>query len=1084
MNFKYLNNLTGWVVFAIATLVYGLSAEPTGSLWDCGEFISSAYKLQVCHPPGAPLFLMVGRLFTWVATLISKDPETIAYSVNLLSGVCTAFAALFVFWTTTLLAKLLIVGRDTELTNGADIIAVLASGVVAGLATTFATSVWFSAVEGEVYAMSLGFSALTIWSMMRWYATPDSPGIDRWLLFTAYMLGLSSTVHLLSLLTLPAFSLMYYFKRYEKQTLMGSLLAFMAGVGLLGLFQFFIIPVLPTIGAHFDYVFVNSMGMPFGSGMVFFILVLSAGIYFALRYAQKQNMPTMEKFVLSFALVMMGFSTYTLIYVRAQANTPINMNNPSDPYSLVSYLKREQYGERPLFNGPHFAAQRPEDGEAYKETGDVYRPVNGQYEVVDKKGVPVYRDEDYMLLPRLGHVDDNQARGYRQWLGLGEEDVPTQADNMRFLFSYQIGWMYWRYFMWNFVGRQNAEQGYFSGDPTNGNWLSGVSFIDDSRLFNQSALSARMKDDPSRNTYYFLPLIFGLIGMFLHFRSRGQDATIVLLLFVMTGLAIVMYLNEPPIEPRERDYGHAGSMSMFAVWIGLSVAGLYQLLKDKLGNGALGIGLLAFTAPLIMVSQNWNDHSRAGHYGARDYASNFLNSVEKNAIIFTYGDNDTYPLWYAQEVEGIRKDVRVVNFSLLAVDWYINQLRRKVNESDAIKMTIPSDAYRGELRNVLYVANADAAKKTMNILDWIKFMGDKHEVSLGGGERMPSYVPALNINVPVDIAKCRANGLIPDSMPDSLVKMAFSMKNTRYLQKDDIAMFDIIANNFQDRPVYYAVTCRPEKVGGLRPFLRMEGMGLRVVPVASKANPGIGGVLGYGEVDIEKTYDAIMNKWRWGNFDKLKTFIDRSYMPSVQSIQIVMIRLIDALLQSGDKERATNVCMKYFEAFPDFNFEFDKNQATSVIQYMYQANSAAKAKPFVETLVDELADNFKMMYAISPTAATDLPAWYSADMAYQRAYSLYKNNPSVPDNIKAQLVDDVRKAQAKMEAAESQLVNSSNALYYMKEDYGRYQSAANTMIRLTASDSTNSEFAKTVKEKLAPYIPAEKPQVPVQQMPN
>lgn len=1096
MNFKRLNDITGWMVFAIAAVVYFLTTEPTGSLWDCGEFISAADKLQVVHPPGAPLFLMVGRMFAYVGSLFSSNPENIAFAVNFLSGICTSFLVLFIFWSTTILAKMALVGRGGQLEKSGDILAVLASGVVAGLSTTFATSVWFSAVEGEVYAMSSFFTGIVSWATLRWYDSEDTVYNDRWLVFIAYLMGLSSTVHLLGLLTIPVITLFYYLKKNESHTPSGIFWALLKGVGLLFVFNFWAIPELPTYAANFDY-FANSMGLPIGYGMVAFTVLLAIlngyWIYSAHKnvnnpgFAKKQLLiaiitPLVLYLVLNItdmqisisglgkiillcgaglasmvnlgprvgkvnyeasiitAVSLLGFSLYAMVVIRANANTPINMNNPSDPYSLVSYLKREQYGDRPLLRGPHFDAEPIE----YKDKGDVYRPVNGKYEVVDKKQEPEYDPEDMMLFPRLGHSDRKEQ--YRAFLDLqcsrdpqtGKAycPTPTGLDNLKFLFQYQLGWMYFRYFYWNFVGRQNAEQGMMMSDPTQGNWLSGINAIDNNRLYDQSIMPKDMKEDPGRNTYYFLPLIFGLLGMFWHFSKRGKEAGAVMLMFIMTGLAIILYLNQPPMEPRERDYSMVGSFFVFCIWIGLGVLGLRDFLFNRvLGNmPASGISaLLALSAPLIMGFQNWDDHSRAGHYGARDYANNFLNSVEKNAIIFTYGDNDTYPLWYAQEVEGIRRDVRVVNFSLLAVDWYINQLRRKVNESDAIKMVIPEEQMIGELRNFLPIIPSNTP---MNAYDALKHMASNKRHSSGAA----SSVPTKNTFIPVDREKAKSWGL-----PDSLIvdTMNISFAGMPYLRKDDIALYDIIVSNMWDRPVYFAVTCRPEKFfttkesRGITPYLQLEGLALRVVPTLSKADERLG-VAGYGRVEPDKMYNHIMNEWRWGNFDKKKTFIDRSYMPSIQTMQFSFMRLGEELIKKDDKGRAKQLMERYFQSFPHYNFPLPKNNGLPMLDILVKAGGYESAKPRIEEFAQYVTDHMTFFSKLDG---------FNEYKAYEAAY--LSRNPNAAN------------------AAENKLFETP--MYWFKEDAQRYSSYMVGLQKMV-QEAGDKDFAEKLNIMFAPFV--------------
>ena len=560
-NFRKVNIIVGWTVFAIAMIVYFFSAERTGSLWDCGEFITGAYKFQVVHPPGAPLFLLIGRMFTVVAEMISDDPAMIAFSVNLMSSVCSALTAMLVCWVTVILGKLAFVGRDSEADN-AESIAILGAGAVAGLSTAFATSIWFSAVEGEVYAMSTFFTSLTLWSMMKWYALPDEPQTDRWLIFSVFAAGLSTGVHLLSILTFPALAMFYYFKKYKKHSLLGMAAA--AGIGVLAIafIQFFIILGIPKLWAALELMMVNSFGMPFQSGVYPLIVIVGGILVFGMYYAHKNRNSLLQNIVICAFLVTASFSTIGIVVIRANANTPINMNNPSDPMRLIPYLNREQYGERPLLKGPSYDTRV-----INTESEDRYGQVGDRYEIVDKKNSYIFDPKGEMLFPRMSHADPARRQLYELWMG--HKGPPTQADNLSFFFNYQIKWMYWRYFMWNFAGRQNAEQGYYPWDPKSGHWMSGIKPLDSARLYNQSELPDTIKDDKARNKYYLLPFIFGLIGLFFHFRRRPNDAFGLLALFIITGIGIIVYSNQPPNEPRERDYVLVGSISPIAfglVW--------------------------------------------------------------------------------------------------------------------------------------------------------------------------------------------------------------------------------------------------------------------------------------------------------------------------------------------------------------------------------------------------------------------------------------------------------------------------------------------------------------------------------------
>ncbi|RMF01333.1 MAG: DUF2723 domain-containing protein, partial [Bacteroidetes bacterium] len=653
---KGLHRLTGWLVFAVAAFVYFLSAERTGSLWDCGEFILGAYKLQVVHPPGAPLFVLIGRLFTWVAQLFSDNLEDIAFAVNMMSGLCTAFAAAFIAWSTMMLSKLALVGREQTLDQGQDI-AVAGSGLVAGLATAFASSIWFSAVEGEVYAMSTMFTTLTLWAVVKWYVLPDTPRHDRWLVFAIYAAGLSIGVHLLSILTFPALALFYYFKKYEQPNFKGMAIAAGVGVALIVLIQKLIIVGIPTLWTVFERFMVNDLGLPQHSGIIPTLLVVVAAIILGIRYAHHKQHAVLQQVFVALTLVVIGFSTIGVVVIRANAAPPINMNNPSDAMRLLPYLNREQYGERALLRGPDFDAQveRTEVTDRYG-----YIEESGRYEYTDYKIDIKYNTRDLRLFPRMTDGSQGRPRLYKQWLGLDPNKPlppgrPNALDNLRFFVEYQLGWMYWRYFMWNFAGRQNGEQGFYSWDKSSGHWISGIAPLDAIRLGNQKDLPEKMRNDPSRNEYYLLPFLFGLLGLLWHAKQRPNDFIGLLALFIITGIGIIVYSNQPPNEPRERDYVLAGSIFTFCMWIGMAVPALFQIFRERLRSSGLVSAVLAtalvFIAPLLMGVENFDDHSRRGHYGARDYASNFLNSVEENAILFTYGDNDTYPLWYAQEVE-------------------------------------------------------------------------------------------------------------------------------------------------------------------------------------------------------------------------------------------------------------------------------------------------------------------------------------------------------------------------------------------------------------------------------------------------
>ncbi len=954
-SFDRIKSISSWTVFAIAMIVFYMSAERTGSLWDCGEFILGAYKLQVVHPPGAPFFLLVGRLFTWVAEITSSDPANIAFAVNLMSGMCTAFTAFFVARTTMLFGRRMMHNNEVNATddNSGTNIAIGAAGLVAGLATAFCSSIWFSAVEGEVYAMSTMFTALTFWAATKWYVGPDNRQTDKWLLMVAYLAGLSIGVHLLSLLTFPAIALMYYFKKYKNPNVIGVLLSLAGGAVVIGIIQKVIIVGIAELWKGFELFSVNSLGLPFHSGIIFTLLIIGALFFFALRFAKSRNAYAAHLFILANLFVCIGFSTIGVVVIRANADTPINMNVPSDAMRLLPYINREQYGERALLYGPHFDA-RPYE----LDREDRYGRVGDKYEVVEESLKYKYKGSDKILFPRIGHNDSGRPALHRQWYeylngGKKLKGSPGMGYNLKYMFSYQMGWMYWRYFGWNFIGKQNGAQGYKPWDKTSGHWRSGIGFLDEMKLYNMSEITDTMKKDPSTNKYYFIPFILGLIGFFFQFLGRRKDWMIMLLMFIVTGIGIIIYSNQPPNEPRERDYVLVGSFFTYCIWIGLSVLAMFKGFSGRMaGIPAAGLaGALALTAPLLMGTQNFDDHSRNGHYGSRDYASNFLESVEPNGIIFTYGDNDTYPLWYAQEVENIRTDVRVVNLSLIAVDWYINKLRNKVNDSPPLKFSLPASAYRGKKRNQVFFAGNQT--QSVNIFDELRFIGDDTKKIQG-----QSVTRSRNYYIPIDRNAAIQNGLVSasDSTFVPRIDIRFAA-NKDYYTKDELAVIDLLANNINDRPIYFAVTCKNEKLLGLNDYMQMEGLGLRLLPIKNKSDATLS-IYGSGRVAEDIAYNNIMTKWKWGNFDKFDTHIAHSYGAELQAMKITMMRTSNELASKGQWDKANAMAMKYFEAFPHFNFPYDES-VTPFINVLISGKETEEAEKHLRILATETYQKLK-----------------------------------------------------------------------------------------------------------------------------
>ncbi len=936
-----------------------MTAERVGSLWDCGEFILGAYKLQVVHPPGAPLFMIIGRMFTLIGSIFSSDPSAIAFSVNLMSGICTAFSAMFVAFTTSILAQKALSKAEEDITQG-ESYAIAGSGLVAGLVTAFCTSIWFSAVEGEVYAMSTFFTAMTIWSAVKWYSLPDEKQHDRWLVFSLFSAGLSVGVHLLSLLALPALGILFYYKKFKNPNILGGLVSIVCGVVYMVFIQKIIIAGVPKMWQVLEKVVVNDIGMPFHSGLIPLTLILGGLIAALLFFSNKNKLYYVQLFTIIATLNLIGFSLIGVIVIRANADTPVNMNVPSDAMRLLPYINREQYGDRPLLYGPHFMAE-PLQGKQKIEK--VYGRKGDRYEHVSDKISYTYSNKDKMFLPRMADRTPSRKAIYNYWRGKpgNSKRAPTSGENFAFMMQYQINWMYMRYFMWNFVGRQNGDQGYFADDKASGNWRSGIDFLDG--LYNTEFEPDRLKNSKANNNYYFLPLIFGLIGLFWHLLKRPKDFLFLAMLFIITGIGIIIYSNQPPNEPRERDYVLVGSFFTFAMWAGMSVMAIFNLFRSKLKlNGTMGAGiavLLALSAPAIMLNQNMDDHDRSEITASRDYASNFLNSVEKNAIIFTYGDNDTYPLWYAQEVEGIRTDVRVVNLSLIAVDWYINKLRSKVNDSPPLKLTISEENYTGFNRNYVVFDEKNSLYPMSEALKVIN-----------SGKRLPQYradlkgyFPSKKLFVKVDKQNALATGAMRPGDPDP-EPIVFNYAKETYLLKDDIAIIDVITSNINDRPVYFATTCEISKLQGINDYTRLEGLALRVVPYKTKSVKD-GGIVFSGAVDSEKLYDNVMNKWKWGNFDKENLFVDDSYNASLLAMRSIMKRGAGHLLQTNKPQKAVELSKKYFEAFPAMNFHYTYD-VTPFINIMVQAKDYEEAKKHIRILAEESRQNLLFFESVEP----------------------------------------------------------------------------------------------------------------------
>ena len=904
MNFKKTNNITGWIVCVIACTVYILTREGTASFWDCGEFISAAYKLQIPHAPGAPLVLLLDRL---CMVLTGAGPHTAALKANLVSALASGFTILFLFWTITHFAKKLMIAKKGDLDLESTLI-IMGAGVVGALAYTFSDSFWFSAVEGEVYALSSFFTAIIFWAMLKWESHSEEPHADRWIVFISFMMGLAIGVHLLCILTIPAVVMIYYFKKY-KATGWGAFWAFVIGCVITGLVQKVVIQYTVELAGYFDVFFVNVLHMPFNSGSYFFIILLLVLIVVLLRFSHKRMHYFLHLGILCFAFMMVGYSTYFTTLIRANARPSINMQNVDDPMALVNYLDRSQYGSWPILYGQDFTARpiRYDDGKAVYEREDSLN----KYVVTGHTQTPVYNPSDEHLFPRVwdNGNDRGQTQFYQQWLGLSDNETPTIADNVNWLVTYQIGWMYMRYFFWNFAGRQNDVQGF--GDVRDGNWITGIPVLDNMRLGDQSKMPDSLKHNKAHNKLYGLPFLLGLFGLFFQLNRNRKDFLVNMLLFIFTGLAIVFYLNQSGPQPRERDYAFVGSFYAFAVWIGLGVLSVYQFFQKKASRRLAAIAapiICLLLVPVLMGCQEWDDHDRSQKTLARDVAADYLESCAPNAILFTEGDNDTYPLWYDQEVEGIRTDVRIVNMSLLGVDWYIDDMRYKVNTAAAVPMSWSPDKYAGDVRNYIpYYAPSSAEKSDQyySLNDLMTFMGsDNPDYQVTNGDQRLNYYPTHNMSIPVDKQQIIRDGVVPLSDTGRIVsEVKFKMPKT-VLYKNDLALLNIIAASDWKRPIYFTSPVTATRLG-LGSYLETDGLTYRLVPVAGSED--VNSILSAGNVNVDFMYKNLQNKFKFGGAGIPGTYFDEPNRRMLLGIRNSFAKLGMALAEEGKKDSAIQV---------------------------------------------------------------------------------------------------------------------------------------------------------------------------------
>ncbi len=998
-NYRLVNNIVGWTVFLVAAVTYLMTIEPTASLWDCGEFIASGFKLEVGHPPGNPVFMVLARFFTLFA---GGDTSKVAVMVNSMSALASAFTILFLFWTITHLAGKILLGRDDKY-SVTRVIAVMAAGFVGALAYTFSDSFWFSAVEGEVYATSSLFTALVFWAILKWEDVSEEKYADRWIILIAFLMGLSIGVHLLNLLAIPAIVLVYYFRKF-KYSWKGLSVSLVVSVILLALLLYGIIPGVVTIASKFDKFFVNTLGLPVNSGMVIHAVLLTVLFIFAVKftfsssdksrtgifaitalfltgiwivsgsaflniiilasisgilwYLAGKNKAVLNRILLVVMVILIGYSSIAIIVIRASVNTPLNENNPSNPFSLLYFLNREQYGERPLLRGPYYNAPVID----YKDGKPKYSIENGKYIISGYNLERVYDPRFITLFPRMWSDQSDHQEIYKEWGRVtgtnvqvtdpsGEKKIikkPTFGENLRFMFSYQFGYMYFRYFMWNFSGKQNDTQG--TGGAVNGNWITGIRLLDEPRL-GTTDLPADLKNDTSRNKYYLLPFLLGLAGMLYHLNHDNKDWGIILILFIMTGMAIVFYLNQYPNQPRERDYAYAGSFYFFSVWIGLGVLALFdwisKLTGEKIAAPLAGI-LCFFAVPVLMGSQNWDDHDRSGRYLARDVAFNYLNSCAPDAILFTNGDNDTFPLWYAQEVEGKRTDVRVCNLMLLNTDWYINQMKLKMYDSDPLPVTLPVKKYYDGVNNqVFIVEKTKDAVDISTIIDWVNSDNKATKVQVSTSE-LYDIIPSRTIRIPVDREKVIASGTVKPEDADKIVPYIDIKLKGNAILKSQLIVLDILAHNNWERPVYF-VTGYHNDAMGLEEYFQMEGLAFRLVPIKSQNLSW----LDYGRIDTDILYENMMNKFVWGGAKEPGVNIDYNHRRTLIVIKARLnyARLAKALAEEGKNEKAIQVLDYCMETLPLEKISYDPYMA-DIIESYFIAGATEKAVSMTKAFCD------------------------------------------------------------------------------------------------------------------------------------
>ncbi len=1009
-DFKKWNTYLGWLSFAIALLVYSMTVEPTVSFWDCGEYIATSAKLQVGHPPGAPLYQMIGAFFSMFAT----SDSNIALMVNMVSVFSSAFTILFLFWSTTILLRKVIY-QNSEHTKSSSIM-ILGASFIAALAFTFTDSFWFNAVEAEVYAMASLFIALLFWLGLRWEEDMHKPKGNRWLLLICLVIGLTFGVHFMALLTIPSIGFLYYFKNYQKITIKNFIIANIVVVAvLLFIFQL-LLPLTMAFFGKTEIFMVNSLGLPFNSGTIFVAVLFIAGFYFGLKYTLDNNLPKYNTMLLCILFILIGFSTWMMLPIRSNANVNINENKPSDAAEVLAYYNREQYGNNPLFYGPQysdmfggvdpdnpFSDGKPNYERNYK-TGRY--DITNNYKNSEQNGDPIHKAilprmwstdhaENYMNFTRVldfrinpeyaheeelvsivsdfrrayaSHQLDNEdyisfLKAYGDYLII---DKPSMIDNFSFMIEYQFGYMYWRYLMWNFTGRQNDIQGKY--DNLDGNWLSGINFIDSIRLGSQDNLPTDVLNNKARNTYYFLPFILAVIGLFYHYKRDQKSFYVLLVLFLFTGLVLKIYLNERPFEPRERDYALVGSFYIFAIWIAFGVYAIYEFLK-KYVQPKVAIPVVLVTsllaAPILMASQNWDDHDRSNRYTALAMAKNYLNSCDKNAILYTIGDNDTFPLWYAQEIEGVRPDIKIINTGLFMTDWYIDQMKLKTYEADPAPISFTHDQYVGD--NLNYAVFLEKTESRWLLKDWLKFISSsdpKTKVEAGNGQKINFY-PTNKIRIPIDKASVIKNKVVAPQLYDSIVPFIDIEVGGRAIYKNRIMMLDIVANNNWERPIYFTGgSFGDDDYLWMKDYLQLEGMVFKLVPVKTPLSKAPS-PLDMGAIDSDKMYDIVM-KWEWGNSGSDKIYHDPETRKNSISYRTNIARLMEQMINEGKIEKAKILIELAMKKMPVDYFGYYTMVEPFAGGY-YAVGEKEKARELLKKLTGKYQETLKYYSTLKPS---------------------------------------------------------------------------------------------------------------------